>query len=573
MGEPSGPVTQMNGAALLVDRQVAAGMSARPALYDGDTCYTYGDLLDGVNRVGHMLSDLGVQPEQRVALALPNCVEFVTGFLGAMKIGAVPVPISSDFGSRDYTAVLQDSRARVMIARSDLLRQLAPLRPQLPFLQQVVPADSGASWPAVAEHLTGTLPGLPLPMSPDDVAFMLYTSGTTGFPKGVVHLHRGLEQARAFADHILGMRPTDVVLSAAPLHLAFGLGNGLHIPLLYGASTILSTEPPTPRHLLRLIVRHRVTVLFALPEVYQRLLDDPEATPAHLRSLRLCISAGETLPAGVYARWRQRFGVELLDGFGSTELLYTGISNQPGQVKPGSVGTPVPGVAAIILDEDGQEVLPGHPGQLWVYSPSMFSRYWNREDLSRSVLVGPWLRTGDVCMRDEEGFFHLYGRMDDLFKVGGMWVSVQELESYIREHPAVAQAGVIGEPDAEGGTKPAMYVVVKPGYPPVPELEHELRAFLAEGLAAYKLPGTLAFVDRMPYTGSGKLQRHQLRQAGPGGSSAGSSVPPAPDRIAAFPVLPFPMPAPPVGRPPARSRRRGQRDDLHAGIQLKEGRI
>jgi benzoate-CoA ligase len=506
-----------NAAAEFVDRHLQEGRAERVALrYEGRT-FTYGQVAALVNRVGNALRDLGVEMENRVLLLLYDSPQFVAGFFGAIKIGAVPVPVNTMMRAQDYAYVLNDSRAKVLIAHRPLWDEVAKVRGQLKHLRHVVivgePEPGQHAFDAWTAKASPDLQ--PAPTSKDDAAFWLYSSGSTGFPKAAVHLqHDMVYCAELYARQILGIGPHDVTFSAAKLFFAYGLGNSLYFPFRVGAATILYPGRPLPETVFDIIARERPTLFFGVPTLYAAMLAVPDAERRYdLSSLRLCVSAGEALPAELYRRWKARFGSDILDGIGTTEVLHIFISNRPGRVRPGSSGLVVPGYEVRIVDEEGRPVKPGEIGNLLAKGDSICAYYWNQHDKTKQTILGEWIVTGDKYSQDDEGYYWYAGRSDDMLKVGGIWVSPIEVESTLIQHPAVLEAAVVGQEDDDRLVKPKAFVVLKPGYAATPALEEELKAFVKERIAPYKYPRWIAFLPELPKTATGKIQRFKLRQA------------------------------------------------------------
>ena len=526
--DPASPALALperyNAAAAFLDAPLAAGWGERVAIHSASGNWTYAQLAEHANRAGNGLLALGVEMEQRVAVLLFDSPAFAATFFGAIKIGAVPVALNTQLRPQDYLYMLNDSRARVLVVEGALWPQLAPLRRQLPFLRHVVLVDGGAlPDPALAQGtlafdrlLSGSSPALdPAPTSRDDAAFWLYSSGSTGFPKGCVHLQHDMHVCAAlYARPILGLTADDVAFSSAKLFFAYGLGNGLYFPLAVGASAVHFPGRVTPEVAFQVIQDQRPTIFFGSPVLYGGMLALPDAAGARFdtSSLRLCVSAGEALPAEFFLRWRERFGVEILDGIGSTEILHIFISNRPGAVKPGSSGQLVPGYQALIADEQDQPVPPGEIGNLLIAGDSTCSQYWNKHERTKATILGAWIATGDKYHQDEEGYYWYEGRSDDMLKVSGQWVSPVEVEAALISHPAVLAAAVVGREDADGLIKPQAYVVLKPGYEPSDALAEELKQHVKATLVPYKYPRWIVFVPELPMTATGKIQRFILRQ-------------------------------------------------------------
>jgi benzoate-CoA ligase family protein len=509
-----------NAACDLVDRHVDEGRGARTAYHDDRGRYTYQDLKDRVDAAGNILRSLGVLPEQRVLLLLLDTVDFPALFLGAMKIGAVPVPVNTLLTPSDYAFFLRDSRARVVVVSDALLPKLeAALADRPPSLSQIVVASSPLGGSAGAHptldhfYATASKSLQPAATSPDDTAFWLYSSGSTGAPKAAIHLHAHLLRTAAlYAQGILGLTDGDLVYSAAKLFFAYGLGNALTFPLSVGGAAVLCAERPTPAVVARVMRSHQNTVFCGVPTLFASLLADPDVMQNGLSpSLRIATSAGEGLPRHVGESWCNRFKIDILDGIGSTEMLHIFLSNRPGAVRYGTTGQPVPGYELELRGDDGASVADGEEGSLWVRGATACAGYWNQRDRSLATFHGPWTRTGDRYLRSSDGYYTYCGRSDDMLKVGGIWVSPFEVEGALAAHPSVLEAAVVGAPDQEGLIKPKAFVVLKPGVADSPSLPHELQQFVKDRLAPYKYPRWIEIVAELPKTATGKIQRFKLR--------------------------------------------------------------
>jgi benzoate-CoA ligase family protein len=475
---------------------------------------TYADISRLVNRAGNALRSLGVEPAERVALVLPDSPEFVSVFLGAIKIGAVPVTLSTLLTARDYAYLLADSGARAVIVDGSVLGKIDPIRAELPDLRHVIVAGAAPAAAVAFAQILAAAPDelAPEPTRPDAMCFWQYSSGTTGAPKAVVHRQRdAVAPADLHGRHVVGMRADDRTFSVAKLFFSYGLNNSLVIPFSHGATAVLFAGKPEPRRVFEIISAERPTVFYAVPTAYAALLAVGERDfPYDLSSIRLCVSAGEALPKPLFERWRARFGREILDGIGSTEIGYIAISNFPGRARPGTSGVVIPGYEARVVDEGGAPVAPGTVGDLMVRGPSAAREYWNKPEATGHTFRGDWIFTGDRYSVDADGYHVYQGRSDDLLKVGGVWVSPLEVESALLEHAAVLECAVVGRTDSAGLIKPVAYVVLK-DRAGSDRLADELRVFVKERLAPYKYPRWIEFVSELPKTSTGKIQRFKLR--------------------------------------------------------------
>ena len=517
LGTPSVTVPEtFNVADWLSDRHLREGRGDRTAILCGDEVVTYAQVAERSSRVGNALLQLGVRPEERVMLLLLDGPDFVYSFLGAIKIGAVPIPTNTLLKPQDYRYMLNDSRARVAIVSEPLLARLQEIpRADLPHLRELVVAGAApAGLRSFDELLLGDPRLTPASTSRDDAAFWLYSSGTTGFPKGAVHLqHDIVHTVELYARPILQVSERDRTFSVAKLFFAYGLGNALTFPFAVGATTILWPGPPTAPDVYATIERFKPTLFYSVPTNYGQLLAHQRqgGPDFDLSSLRLAVSAGEALPRSLYERFRSRFGVEILDGIGSTEILHIFISNRPGLARPGSSGQLVPGYEAKLLDESGAPVGEGEIGNLLIKGDSACAYYWNKHERTKDTIEGHWIRTGDKYSRDADGYYWYAGRQDDMLKVGGIWVSPVEIENTLLEHPAVQEAGVVGREDQDRLLKPAAYVVLKAGVESSAGLARELQDFVRSRIAEYKRPRWVEFVAELPKTATGKIQRYKLR--------------------------------------------------------------
>ena len=500
-----------NAVPAFLDEHVATGEGGRPAIVTPSGTVDYAELLELACRTGGALREAGVAPEQRVAMLLPDGIAWAAVFFGSLRIGAVAVPLSTRLAPEACAALLRDSRARVLVVDAALARELRPHLADLPWLRAVIECGAGAVSPSLEQRLAAARLDPTLErVSADDMAFWLYTSGTTGQPKAAIHLHRDLLACRHYGVDVLGIGPGDRVLATSKLFFAYALGNALLIPLFVGARTVLCPGWPDPETTAAVVRQARPTLFFSVPTFFARLLrsDLPADT---FRSVRHAVSAGEPLPADIAAAWRERFAVEILDGLGATETIFMVLSNRPGAVRAGTVGIPVPGTEARLLDADGREVADGEQGVLHVRTPSASPAYWRRRDQSRRAFVGEWFRTGDVCRRDADGYYRHGGREDDLFKVAGMWVAPADVEAALRSHPDVIDAGVVGAGDDAGLMKPVAFVVAAPAAADNGLVE-ALTAHVSRALPAHQRPRRIVLVPELPRTATGKLQRFVLKQ-------------------------------------------------------------
>ena len=510
-----------NAAADLLDGNLEAGRADRVAIRTtGGAELTYADVAAAANRAGNALRELGVEMENRVLLAVLDGPEFVATFFGAIKLGAVPVPVNTNLTPDDYAHYLRDSRAKVAVVSAPLAGAVRPVRGELRHLRHLV---------VIGEAGPGELPFADLVAAagdeleaadtgPDDMCFWLYSSGSTGRPKGVVHLQHDM---RFVVDHygrqVLQMDGADVTYSAAKLYFAYGLGNSLYLPFGVGGGTVLHAGPPAPAAVLDVIRRHRPTLYFAGPTTYAAMLaaGSDEWAKGDFSSVRVCVSAGEPLAGSLLERWRARTGTDILDGIGSTECCHMFLSNRIGEVRPDSTGTEVPGYRARVVDDDGRELPAGEVGRLLVSGDSICSMYWNQHERNQRTIQGEWIDTGDQFARDADGTYRYQGRGDDMLKVSGLWVSPIEVEAAIMAHEAVLECAVVAIVDDQRLVRPEAFVVLQTGRQGGAVLEAELREHVRSALAHYKCPRSFNFVGELPRTATGKIQRYKLRETPP----------------------------------------------------------
>lgn len=509
---------QFNAASAFLDRNLLEGRGTKAAIYYQGQNYTYAQIAELANRVGNGLLDLGVEMEQRVALLLLDSPEFAAAFFGGMKIGAVPIPINTSLRPADYIYILNDSRARVLLVHAEVWQSVQSILPELKHLRHVVVVG-------LVENETATLHDFArwtgrasaqleaAATSRDDSAFWLYSSGSTGFPKGCVHLHHDMVYCTEYyARGILNILENDITFSAAKLYFAYGLGNNLYFPFAAGASAVYHPGRPLAEDMFKVVQQYRPSIFYGVPTLYASMLALPDAEKRFdFSSVRVCVSAGEALPGEILRRWQDKFNVDILDGIGSTEILHIFISNRPDEIRPGSTGKLVPGYEALITDEHGHAVPQGEIGNLLIRGDSIAAHYWNKHEKTKDTMNGHWIHTGDKYYQDADGYFWYAGRADDMLKVSGQWVSPVEVEAALIAHPAVLECAVVGATDKDDLLKPKAYVVLNQGYKPEEALAEELKAFIKTRLAPFKYPRWVEFVDELPKTATGKIQRFKLR--------------------------------------------------------------
>jgi 4-hydroxybenzoate-CoA ligase len=511
----SGLPDSYNAVTWLLDRNVDEGRGGKLAFTDTVSELTYGALQTQSRRLANMLRRLGVRREERVAMIMLDTVDFPVVFLGAIRAGVVPVPLNTLLTAEQYAYILEDCRAKVLFVSEALWPAVREVAGRMSNLEHVVIAGNDAQGhKKLSDELARESDAFETARTfADEPAFWLYSSGSTGMPKGVRHLHSNLAAtAETYASQVLGIREDDVGLSAAKLFFAYGLGNALTFPMSVGATTVLNSERPTPARMFELMQRYNPSIFFGVPTLFAAMLnDDTQKTATGGSRLRVCTSAGEALPESVGNHWQERFGVDILDGVGSTELLHIFLSNAPGDVKYGTSGRPVPGYTVRLVDDSGTDVADGDVGELLVNAPSAAEGYWNQRSKSRVTFEGHWTRTGDKYTRDAEGRYTYCGRADDMFKVSGIWVSPFEVESALITHPAILEAAVVPEADGEGLLKPKAFVVLKAGAS-TDGLHEALKEHVKQSVGPWKYPRWIEVVDALPKTATGKIQRFKLRE-------------------------------------------------------------
>lgn len=500
-----------NIANLMIDRHVDEGRSDKIALLTRDESVTYRELRDNTNRYANALRDLNLEAGDRILMLINDSPEFYYLFFGAIKAGIIPVPMNTMLRAADYSYIIADSGAKALF-HSDQLALSVPdgkeERGQLShvfrvrgtpdsFHERAMKASEDFRVHAASEH---------------DRCFFLYSSGTTGKPKGVVHVHRDIAAIGEFYGvQVLGAKETDVFYSIPRLFFAMGLGCSIAFPLYVGATIVLDTRRPTPEIALEIISRYKVTVFTAVPTFLASLLNLGTIRPEQLSTVRRCISGGEALPGELQRRWRSVASVPITDGIGSTEALHIYLSNRIDDIRDNSSGKPVPGYSVRILDEQGTELGDMEQGRLWVRGPSLTSEYWNNSEKTKTAIVDGWFDTGDTFYRDADGYYYYCGRNDDMLKVGGIWVSPFEVESALMSHPDVLEAAVVGRKDDNGLTKPEAWIVLRDGGIGSKEKIEELKTYCKTSMASYKYPRWIHLVETLPKTATGKIQRFKLR--------------------------------------------------------------
>lgn len=508
-----------NAAVDFVDRNVAEGRADKPAFIDLDRTLTYGDLREAAARVGPMLTRLGVQRENRVAMILLDTVDFPILFWGAIRAGIVPIPLNTRLTADQYRYVLEDSRAKVLFVSEQLLEVAEEAGAGLDTLKciVVVGKESG-NRPRFDTLLEAEEPAAPADTRADEVAFWLYSSGTTGMPKGVMHVHSSpMKTAKTSGQGLLGIREDDVIHSVAKMSFSYGLGNAVTCPMSVGATSLLYPERPTPKSVFDLLARWRPTMFYAVPTFYAAMLAEADihGPITGFERMRLCVSAGEALPPHLGEGWRARFGLDIVNVVGSTEMLHFFIGNRPGAVEYGTSGRPLDGYEVRLVDDADRDVPDGEVGELVVRGDTSANGYWNQREKSRRTFVGEWTRTGDKYIRRPDGVLTLCGRTDDMFKVSGIWVSPYEVEAALISHPDVLEAAVVPAQDTDGLVKPKAFVVLKNALAPDEParfLYEDLKTHVKRAIGPWKYPRWIIFTDALPKTPTGKIQRYLLRE-------------------------------------------------------------
>jgi len=509
-----------NAAAEFVDANVARGLADKVAFTDAERTLTYGELQKDTCRFARGLAALGLEQESRIALLMLDTCDFPVAFWGAIRAGIVPIPLNTLLGPEQYAYMLADSRVEAIVVSPALVKSIAPVVGGLDRLRTaIIPAPYPGKLGALDTYSLSEVlaKGAPEVFAADtisdEVAFWLYSSGSTGAPKGAKHVHASLmATAKLYAEGVLGMQTNDVVYSAAKLFFAYGLGNAMTFPMAVGAGTVLLPDRPSPDAVFDILRRHRPTIFFGVPTLYAAMLASEAIGPgAGSDRLRLCVSAGEALPEHIGKRWKSVVGLDILDGIGSTEMLHIFLSNRPGDIRYGTTGKPVPGYDARIVAEDGHELPAGEVGELIIRGPSAAEGYWNQRAKSQRTFVGEWTWTGDKYIRDADGYYQCCGRTDDMFKVSGIWVSPFEVEAALAKHPAVLEAAVVPAQDEDGLLKPKAFVVLKEGVTGE-RLDESLKEHVKKLVGMRKCPRWIVVTDALPKTATGKIQRFKLRE-------------------------------------------------------------
>jgi len=513
--------TYYNASFQFIDENINQGLGNRVAIYHQDEEITYNQLQRNVNKFGNVLKELGVESEQRLLMVCNDTPEFISTFFGAVKIGAVPIPVNTIMQPGDYEYFLNNSRARVLVIHEEHWSEICHLRSRFPYLKEVIiisnhhiVSEKGVKdyhflMNDASEYLESAYTTV------NDSAFWLYTSGSTGEPKGVIHLQKSMENCfNSYAKNILDIQSDDITFSASKLFFAYGLGNGMYFPMGAGASTVLMSDRSTPENVFETIEQYKPTIFFGVPTLYGAMINLAEETGKifDLSSIRICVSAGEALPSEYVRKWKKLFNLDILDGIGSTEVNHIFLSNKIGEIQPGSTGKVVPGYEAKIVNELGETLPPNEPGDLLIKGESIASNYWNLHEVNKQRFLGEWFHTGDKYYTDEKGYFWYYGRSDDMIKVSGIWVSPIEIESSILHHQSVLEVAVVPEKSKDNLIKPKAFIVLKDGIEPSENLANEMKQFVKENLAPYKYPRIIEFIDELPKTATGKIQRFKLTE-------------------------------------------------------------
>lgn len=505
-----------NAATYFVDRHLRENRGAKVAFREAGAgrTLTYAALADQSGRVAAALYAYGVRKEERMAMLVLDQIEFPVLFWGALKAGVIAVPLNTLLAGPVYDAILRDSRATTLVVSDALFEGVEPVLTDNPYLERVIVIGGDMRENTISYDTflsAADAPVAAFDASPDETAFWLYSSGSTGQPKGVHHVHSALRAtADTYGAQVLGIQQDDVIFSAAKFFFAYGLGNSMTFPLSVGATSVIFGGRPAPDGMVEILEREKPTIFCGVPTLYAAMVAHIEANGAPDVPLRVCISAGEALPADVGKRWKALLGVDILDGVGSTEMLHIFLSNVAGDVVYGTSGVPVPGYELRLVDEAGADVGCDTIGELLVKGASAADGYWNRRAKTRATFEGVWTRTGDKYERRSDGRYVYCGRTDDMFKVSGIWVSPFEVEQALSSHPAVLECAVVAARDKDGLEKPKAIVVLHATQPD--NLEEILREHVKGKIGKWKYPRWIECVDSLPKTATGKIQRFKLRE-------------------------------------------------------------
>jgi benzoate-CoA ligase len=505
---------RFNMADYFLYHNVEEGREGRTCLYYGDESYTYGDAVRMSNRAGNALRAMGVEVEDRVLIVLPDCPEFAWTWFGASKIGAVITMVNPLLPADDYRYYLEYTRSRVAVIHESLIESFTKAAGAARYLKNVLVVGSECGefnsfadvLKAQSDEVTSA------DTSRDDIAIWLFTSGSTGHPKGAVHLHHDLPyNTECYAKRVLGINESDLTVSVPKLFFGYATGTNLLFPFAVGGATALFSERSTPEKLFEVIEHFRPTILTSVPTMIGGMLNVEGAGSRDLSSLRMCLSAGEALPVELYRRWTETFGVEILDGIGSAEMFHIYITNRLGDVKPGSLGRIVEGYEAEIVDAEGRRLETGEMGTLRIKGDSAALCYWQAHENSKATFAGDWCTTGDQFHVDADGYYWYHGRTDDMLKVSGIYVAPAEIENCLLQHDAVIEAAVVAHDAGDGLFKPKAFVVLRDGREAEAELADAIKEFVKSRLALYKYPRWVEFVDSLPKNDRGKIDRKQLK--------------------------------------------------------------
>lgn len=512
------------------DRQAHSNMSAilfdnlehngeRPAIHADSGTHTYAQICALASRAGHGFSGLDLKPSDRIVMLLDDRAEYIAAFFGAVRLGFVPVLTNISSPAEQIGYFLDNSEAPVMVVEASLLPALGDHLGAAKHLRQIivvggdVPDDlpcPAIGWDAFISGHSDQLE--PAPTDPNDMAFWMYSSGTTGKPKGAIHLHHDAAYSDiSYAQSTLKLTPDDIAYSVPKIFFAYGFGNSVTFPFSAGASVVLVCGRPDPASAFDAIERFKPSVFFGLPTLYNALIAHENAKDRNLSSVRLCISAAEILPEETFNSWHKQYGLEIIEGLGSTELLHIYISNQPGGTKIGSAGKAVPGYEIELRDKGGVQVAPGETGIMWVRGHSSAVSYWNRPEATSDTMRGDWIYTGDRFRLDDEGFYYFLGRADALIKVSGQWIYPLEIEHCLGDHPDIVDCAVLGVAKADGLMTTKAFVELHPGTKQGADLVKDLQSFVKAKLLPYKYPREIEFLTELPKTGTGKVDRHKLK--------------------------------------------------------------